>query len=237
MIIKLNGGLGNTLFQWAYGRSYELATGEEVFFDKSSLASGHPPRRYGLGDYNIEVKFAPDDMPGERLCDYWQSEKYFNAEVIRKELVQPKGTPNPKCICMAKKILHSPDCGFIGIRRADYLWPERIAYHGVLPIEYYQRANLEFPVKLNREWFIFTDDKEWAKQIPYEVVDVNGPEEKHWDIWLMSLCKHAIISNSTFHWWGAWLGADKRGGKVICPKNWFANGMKTEIVPQRWITL
>lgn len=224
MIVKLQGGLGNQLFQYAYGRTESLEANDVLFFDKSGL-NGHPPRRYGLGDYNINVQFAE----GDSLNGYWQSEKYFDNDLIRKELERPKGEPNAGCRKLALSIDNK--CCFIGVRRSDYLWPERIGFHGVLPLSYYHEAMEHMPE--GTKYYIFTDDTAWClENFKYPIVYVNNPDEKHWDIWLMSLFSFAIIANSTFHWWGAWLS----DGTVIAPKKWFVN-QDTEIIPRRWKTL
>jgi hypothetical protein len=90
------------------------------------------------------------------------------------------------------------------------------------------------PSSASTKVYIFSDDPEWCREhFPYEVVTVNGEDEKHWDIWLMSMCKYAIIANSSFHWWGAWLSGHDR---VIAPRNWLAS-QDYDIVPERWMTL
>jgi hypothetical protein len=230
MIVKLQGGLGNQLFQYAFGRTESLRRKEPLYFDTSLLDAGNPPRRYGLGDYNLEIEFATPDTKGEVFSGYWQSERYFNKDLIRKEFARPKDEPNVACREMAALIRFEPTC-FIGVRRSDYLWPERLGFHGVLDKSYYDAAIKMLPP--STKFFIFTDDPEWCREnFDYEVVDVNGENEKHWDIWLMSLCRYAIIANSSFHWWGAWLGGDM----VIAPWKWFVN-QETEIIPARWTRL
>jgi Glycosyl transferase family 11 len=246
MVVSLSGGLGNQMFQYAFGRSLSIARHEEVLFNRDSYANDKL-RHYELDCFNLDMKFA---YPAEPFyCErnllfhdvpragsykgYWQTEKYFNRDTVLREFSVFRGTPNKACEEMAFRIMSSEAC-FIGVRRTDYLWPERIGYHGALDRSYYYEAMLHIP---EGRWFIFTDDIEWAEDnlMPFgTIVDVNGPDEKHWDIWLMSLCKHAIIANSTFHWWGAYLGPDMTG-KVIAPKQWFAADIPNEIVPDRWI--
>jgi hypothetical protein len=52
------------------------------------------------------------------------------------------------------------------------------------------------------------------------------------DMQLMSLCKHNIISNSTFSWWAAWLNPNE-DKQVIAPEPWMDH-ISTDIVPKRW---
>jgi hypothetical protein len=236
MIIELQGGLGNQLFQFAYGRSYCPAN-ETLYFDTNRLAAGNPPRKLQV-DAFVPIRLAPKDAPDYRLSGYWQNEKYFYPG-IRKDFAIPLG-PIPMPVMKAASHIRSfKESAFVGVRRGDYLWPERADYHGVLPIDYYREALSLLP---DGKVFIFSDDPEWChKNMVGEVIDVTSEEEKPWDIWLMSLCTHAIIANSTFHWWGAWLGPDVRG-TVIAPKNWFKQpvfeGDKPwDIVPERWTKL
>lgn len=230
MAVKLQGGLGNQIFQCAYGLSKGCKTFDTSSFDLETL------RHYELDQYDLDIELVKDP---NAEAGYWQDEKFFDAALARKLFSVPRGTPNDKCLDMAHRILDAKDSCFIGVRRADYLWPERINYHGVMPADYYCLANLQLPINFDREYFVFTDDIPWAQQnLPkfMEVVDVNGPNEKAWDIWLMSLCKHAIIANSTFHYWGAFLQNDT--GTVVAPKKWFVDEKVNEecrIVPERWV--
>lgn len=223
MVIRLQGGLGNQMFQYAYGISRD----RNLKVDVGLLASGNPPRSLDLASF-VDLQIVEDPTG---LTDYWQSEKYFDTTLIRNLYRKPKGQPGKEILNLAGKIFGAPESCFVGVRRADYLWPERLAYHGVMPIGYYREAMAMMPE--GTKFFCFSDDPEWASE------NLHLPSvrtEPAWDIWLMSLCKHAIIANSTFHWWGAWLGADRKG-KVIAPKNWFANGQPWNIVPDRWITI
>ena len=228
MIVNLQGGMGNQMFQYAYGMKQARLRGEPLYINISQL-NGHPPREFSLGAW-INPRFT--DQPGEQ--GYWQAEKYFDPIQTKLEFEYPRGIPNKACRYFAERI---HDNAFLGIRRADYLWPERVGFHGVMPLEYYQEAISLLPTKV--PIFIFTDDPEWAlcnfKDFP--IVYANGPEEKAWDIWLMSLARYAIIANSTFHWWGAYLGRKK---KVIAPKQWFRDPVKNsrcEIIPEGWIRI
>jgi hypothetical protein len=231
MSVKLQGGLGNQMFQAAYGLSKGCRTFDISSFDNDTL------RHYEMDQWDLDIELVRDP---NAEAGYWQDEKFFDATLVRKLFGVPKGMPNEACHKMSQRInrchLDGTDSCFIGVRRADYLWPERINYHGVMPVGYYMEA---FEILPKVQTFVFTDDIEWARDNYLgEIVDVNGPNEKAWDIWLMSLCKHAIIANSSFHWWGAFLQNDT--GTVIAPKKWYADetvNAQCSIVPERWIKL
>lgn len=247
----------------AFGFSVAKKRGEKIFLDRTGYQN-ETLRHYELDQYNLDHFLGGPCCPGHTKvykekspafdpevyktdCNvfegYWQNEEYFDKKLVSSLFGVPRGTPNEKCMEVGNRILDAKDSCFIGVRRADYLWPERINYHGVMSADYYCLANLQLPVNLDREYFIFTDDIPWAKEnLPkfMSIVDVNGPNEKAWDIWLMSLCKHAIIANSSFHWWGCFLGADVNGGTIIAPKKWYADekvNAECSIVPERWVRI
>jgi hypothetical protein len=90
--------------------------------------------------------------------------------------------------------------------------------------------------------FVFSDDREWCLQnfMGYDVVQGTS---KYEDLWLMAQCQHAVIANSSFSWWGAWLGdwGDSKSRRiVVAPKQWFnpaANVDASDIVPERWLRI
>lgn len=111
----------------------------------------------------------------------------------------------------------------VHVRRTDYL----LAKNGtpVLNPVYYCRAISKMRELVGSEptWFFFSDDIPWCREYFVDLpnaVFVTGNDRLPWvDIHLMSKCRHHIIANSTFSWWGAMLAAD--GGHVICPDKWF----------------
>ena len=91
-------------------------------------------------------------------------------------------------------------------------------------------------------FFIFSDDIEWVKNnFPknHQVTFVSNPELQSFEeMFLMSQCKHNIIANSTFSWWGAWLNKNK-DKMVIAPEKWFSSDIydSRSIIPSDWIKI
>jgi hypothetical protein len=180
------------------------------------------------------------------LDGFWQSEKYFiNAtEVIRKELIftTPK---NARLDHYKSEINNSQNAVSIHIRRGDYVsHPEFSKSFGFIGLEYYVEAINYIKSKIdNPTFFVFSDDKEWViKNFPlsddYIFVENTGDECDVKDLQLMSLCKHHVIANSSFSWWGAWLN-DKDDKIVVSPKSWYKNKPDwntKDLLPASWIT-
>jgi hypothetical protein len=111
----------------------------------------------------------------------------------------------------------------IHLRRGDYL--TTFGPNGVLPVSYYDRA-IDYMQSQFRDasFFVFSDDlafaKFWARaHRRMTVVDCDDSERAHECLHLMSLCRHHIIANSTFSWWGAWLN-DRPDRQVVAPDRW-----------------
>jgi hypothetical protein len=112
-------------------------------------------------------------------------------------------------------------------------------------MEYYQKAIQRIQDSAHPKFFVFSDDPDWCRETfpkDFTIVGHNKPGNgqstgaENEDLWLMKLCRHAIIANSAFSWWGAWLGDTQKGRMVIAPKRWFANPSinSDDIVPNRW---
>lgn len=133
---------------------------------------------------------------------------------------------------------------FVHIRRGDYVNPDNVNVFGVCSAEYYAKAEALLAEKIGHDLhlFIFSDDPEWVKEnyrtsFPFTCVDINDADAAHFDINLMRHCSHAIIANSTFSWWGAWLisNPDKI---VVAPSSWRADGTNTGgLIPDVWYTI
>jgi hypothetical protein len=185
------------------------------------------------------------------LVGYWQCEKYFFGlrGELRERLLPREPLPT-RSIATERAILDVGERSvFVHVRRTDYLVNPHLM---VLPMDYYREAAALIAAKVpDPVFFIFSDDPEWCEahfKLPYHttiVRDFDRTVEHHLgredaDLYLMRLCGHAIIANSSFSWWGAWLGADIKGGIVIAPKSWFGPASTydpRDIVPDRWIRL
>lgn len=209
--------------------------------------------RYFFARYSILIKQVENEfinLAGYKnyrliyLDGYFQSEKYFSH--IRKQLLKEFEFPqlDTKNTAIKNQIIRSENTVSLHIRRGDYTSSKIIHnIHGVLPLTYYHQAINTLAFKYGRlSIYIFSDDMKWAKEHllinDHEVhyVDLNH-EKKHWqDMALMSACKHHIIANSSFSWWGAWL-ADT-GGETFAPLKWFnSDAIKFEIkdfIPESW---
>lgn len=288
VIVKLKGGLGNQMFQYAFAKhmankNNTLLKIDISFFETQTL------RSYELGIFSIPertissdelVKYIPsgsDTIPqrirnkwkslrynfkfiierqfhfdpdllqlhGNLYLDgYWQSEKYFEdiAPLIRKDF-QPIPEIKQQFNDQAKEVKNC-DSVAVHIRRGDYVSDKKThKEHGTLSFGYYDEAikmmsrKLKYPV-----FYIFSDDIEWVKQnmkidYPHHFVD-NREKQLQGDLYLMSLCHHQIIANSSFSWWAAWLNSDEKK-LVIAPKKWFNESTKNmkDIIPEKWIKL
>jgi hypothetical protein len=185
------------------------------------------------------------------LVGYWQCEKYFFElrDELRERLLPREPLP-ALSIVTERAILEAGDRSvFVHVRRTDYVGNPN---HVVLPMDYYLEAAALIAAKVpNPVFFIFSDDPQWCEanfKLPYPTTIVRNfdrTEDHHLgrddaDLYLMRLCGHAIIANSSYGWWGGWLGADVKGCIVIAPKSWFGPAAKydsRDIVPGRWIRL
>jgi hypothetical protein len=128
------------------------------------------------------------------------------------------------------------------VRRGDYVSNSVTTdFHGLCDIQYYKHAiekiNLEIP---NPTFYIFSDDKGYVKEIFQEQKNIVFIEHIPFDfeeLLLMSYCKHNIIANSSFSWWGAWLNTNINK-IVIAPRRWFANNSMNQqtmdLLPKTW---
>jgi hypothetical protein len=178
------------------------------------------------------------------LSGYWQSERYFSdaAKQIRDDFTfrLPLQGKNAE---LAGQMSH-PGSVSLHVRRGDYASnPKTSATHGLCSLDYYQAAIRHIAERVQQpRFFVFSDDIPWVQAnlkigFPRVHVQHNRGADSHNDMRLMSLCRHHIIANSSFSWWGAWL--NPHGEKiVVAPKKWFANETDVrDLFPAGWVTL
>jgi len=179
------------------------------------------------------------------LYGRWQSERYF--EEVKDDVRAAFRFKEPlegEAKELARKIAA---CNSISlhVRRGDYAAFKNVErLMGATDIAYYGRAARYMADRVeDPRYFVFSDDIAWCRaniKIPAPTTFVDdasrGPKAA-FHLALMSLCKHNIITNSTFSWWGAWLNANP-GKIVIAPRHWLADpAIKEDTIPERWTKL
>ena len=297
IIVRLRGGLGNQLFQYAAGKALAEHHRTELALDLYTY-SKHPYRKFELSKFNIDAReatrsevhqftgnnpvvrylnklenyfrcpnvfaqphyhFFEDFLslpPDLYLSGYWQSEKYFSSvtSIIAKQLT-PKEPLDAINSSLQNKI-QSQNSVSLHVRRGDYASATTYSsFFGLLPKEYYEKAIAKMSHEVdNPIFYFFSDDPEWFRKtfagLNGEFIDHNRSEDGYKDLLLMSSCRHNIIANSTFSWWGAWLNSHENK-KVIAPHQWFRTNYLTkkepvyasrfyntkDLIPDSWIKL
>ena len=292
IVVKLMGGLGNQMFQYAAGRRLSQVSGVPLklaldWFDTPSAES--TPRHYSLHPYNIREDFATCRGPGRYasstlrrlagfvprlfpfggvhlrekhyhfdpsiltprrrvyLDGYWQSEKYFCdiRDIICSEFTVRETAQGRNLALLEQLSPNDFTSVALHVRRGDYVAdPAASRVHGACSSDYYADAvRLVAAQTTAPHFFIFSDDPEWVRSNlaidhPCTIVDCNGDDAAHEDLRLMSMCRHHIIANSTFSWWGAWLCRHPEK-LVIAPKRWFAGASHDtrDVVPASWVRI
>ena len=243
-----------------FNTNYTIANNDEINFFKRVIFSQHRidirilikilnRKLFKNNKYHIDCKTYKYDKKklNKRknlyLSGYWGNEKYFkNIEtIIRNEFTLKSGL-NLENQKIQNKIRNSNSIS-LHIRRGDYV---NNPFFAEIPLDYYRKAidyiESFFP---NSIYFIFSDDLNWARhniKIDNEInfVDANNAKTDYMDLILMSHCKHNIIANSTFSWWGAWLN-ENPDKIVIAPAKWYEDKKaqrwyeKGFLVPPEWI--
>jgi Glycosyl transferase family 11 len=292
VIVRIMGGLGNQMFQFAAGyalarrhrvpllldissyQSYGLHHGFELsrIFSMEALIAqpndiksalgwqGHPYvyrplrsryfsklRKHG---WIVEphLHFWPSffDTPDTCYLDgYWQSEKYFaNVQTTIREVFNFSALMTDQNNQTAD-VIENTNAVSLHVRRGDYATnPKTLAFLGLCTLAYYQTAIQHIQEHVsNPIFFVFSDDIAWCKDnlnLPStcHYINHNSGNSSYLDMQLMSLCKHHVVSNSTFSWWGAWLSGSTDGIK-IAPTPWFSHPDVSDesMVPSNWLKL
>ncbi len=284
--VRLMGGLGNQLFQYAFGKAMEIVTGKEIYFyhignvekerplfivkitPSIKMLSEKDISKYYLfpgggclarierrligriplvgGNIHLESSLSYYSVDKDKVCydGYWQSFRYFDEfkSIIEEDLKFKESVSIPASLESEISQINSVS---LHIRRGDYLNPNRRSIHFSLGLEYYYKALHTITARLKDPViYVFSDDLGWARdnlRIPdraaAKFMEHNTEYQDIADIYLMSSCKHNIIANSSFSWWGAYLNSNSEK-LVIAPFKWYIGklGFKIDdLIPQTWI--
>lgn len=279
IIVRIQGGLGNQLFQYSLYESFR-AKGMETKTDISTFLDGRETRALELAKLGLEFDVAAkqelhslyaDDaritdrvlryLTGKKkyikekqydfnphilqttdgfLNGYWQSEQYFESVGSKiREQICFQNTDTETIQNRETQIAQSNSVS-IHVRMGDYLQQSEI-YGNICTKEYYQKAIQYISERVeNPVFYVFSDEPEKAAEMlaDYEfyAITENSGVDSYKDMYLMSCCKHHIIANSTFSWWGAWL--DKKPDKiVVTPSKWNQMCQKNDICCKGWIMI
>ena len=263
IIVKLQGGLGNQLFQYACGRFLSIDKKVELYLDISGYREDGK-RQYMLDNFNISAKkyikkssqkFISnyhEDVPykydksftdlGESvlLNGYFQSLFYFQniRDVLQKEISSSIANVSEKM----RKIVKSEYSVAIHVRRGDYISNPKVSEElGFCGRNYYIEAMDFVKNKVrNPHFIIFSDDIEWCRDnLPNNSTSLFcSTENAATALTIMKLCRHHIISNSSFSWWAAYLG-EKEDSITVLPKPWWRKEKwdTKELILPKWIEI
>jgi hypothetical protein len=242
LLIQLNGGLGNQMFQYVFGKKLEKKYKCEIFFQHNN----HGNRKYMLDIFGITEKKFPPNLITNKIVykgsynndnvlnynnlnenenyyidGYFQHTDYFS-EIIDDVYNMFK---------LESPIKIDDEYVVIQIRRTDYVYSK---IHFVCDKNWYLKALENF--KDIKKIIFISDDLMWCKNnfndLSKELffLDLNEKET----LGFLQHSKNIIISNSTFGWWGAWLSKSKN---VIQPKTWLNNDSSWELGCPFWMTI
>lgn len=291
IILKLWGGLGNQMFEYAFGRHIQEQLGDKLLLDISSYKYDIK-RKYSLNHYNINGEIDIDDtgkynylydqskniflkigslISSEMLYElmspfgiyiwlrstykkveitknrkniyingYWQSFHYFDdiLNEIKKEFML-KVPLDSKYKALAQQIRNANSV-CVHIRRGDFLLATNSLH--ISALSYYDKAIHELKQKYeNLDFYIFSDDIDDVRQNfkftdkCIHLVERNNPD--YIELYLMTQCKHFIISNSTFSWWAANL-SEYSEKSVIAPKVWYRDHRDmSHLIRKEWTVI
>jgi hypothetical protein len=294
VIVKLQGGLGNQMFQYAFGkviahknnvplfvdtsffgqelantdkRSLELETFPAIqtreassklvssFFQNTRWDNrlrkilGFKARKV-IREKNFRFDEACQQSEPPLLLDgYFQSERYFHSQrpLILETFCFPDLSHDAPNAALLQQIRGTESVS-VHVRRGDYVkFAVTNSFHGTCSPAYYQRAiDLVRRKVPEARFFFFSDEPDWVKEnlagpdLNASVISINTGKDSWKDMGLMSFCKHNIIANSSFSWWGAWLNRNE-DKIVVGPEKWFRSTDPfydtRDLLPEEWIKL
>jgi len=176
------------------------------------------------------------------LSGYWQCEKYFSdiGDKIRDDFVFPAELSEEGSALQEE--IRDTESVAVHIRRGDYLEEGNYKVYGnICTLEYYKKALSYIRRKCGHpRFFMFSNDIGWVRENLYEpgmvLVGSSRNRPDYEDMYLMSICRHNIIANSSFSWWGAWLNQNANK-MVISPGRWFNNHEAADAICGSWVKI
>lgn len=288
VIVRLKGGVGNQLFQFACGRAIAAHRGEELFLDLIYLTVN--PLNFMPRDFKLErldnfkiaddntlksfnslylqgnAAFVTEEFPKHSLLSllnnktieavlldgYFQDEFYFFGcgDLIRKEFKVLLDHYPDDSLCSLRD--SDQNTVSIHLRRGDYLSPENLKALGICEPGYYQEAiSIIESLVPDPHFYIFSDDPDQADRLFYKLLKyktnvsaiINHKDPEHKDLVelsLMTQCKHFILANSSYSWWGSYL-SDSPAKRIIAPRKWFndesLSQLSEDIALETWVRI
>ena len=255
LYVYLQGGLGNQMFQYAAGlsalREFQRFTDlrlDTSFYqnqERKVIVNGLTGRGYDLDLLNIEYNKIEEAPEGETMLQGWfqNIEEFENVidEVKEQFTFSVKFPDNVENL--HNEIQSKNNSVSVHVRRGDFITnPTAYAHNHHMGSGYYQKAMSILEDSYDDlTYYVFSEDIEWCKENikndKHEIVFVDddyASERDSGHLYLMTACNNHIIANSTYSWWGAFLGDSKI---TIGPKQWFTNNEGSEIMLSNWIKL
>ncbi|THD43820.1 MAG: alpha-1,2-fucosyltransferase [Bradyrhizobium sp.] len=190
-------------------------------------------------DHDVVKVVAPVYLEG-----YWQTERYFsNVEGLIRQQFQLRQPITERRREWVKSIARAGASAVsLHVRRGDYVTQAQSG--GALwlcPAEWYASAMTAIAEQIEApQFFVFSDDPGWARANlpdtwPRNFIEPDADGRDFEDLYVMSTCRHHVIPNSTFSWWGAWLNP-RRDKTVIAPLKWFTTQSidTSDMTPANW---
>jgi hypothetical protein len=243
------GQLGNNLFQVAAASALAWDNDAEPVFVMNAYLSKVQPvfHRCTILPSEPKVSFTWNEpiysyrtipfRPNMRIHGYFQSERYF--EHHRKELLN-LFAPHPDDLAYIQKkyqqILDHPNT--VGVQIRYYRWEDPTSrMYPQFGKKYLEKAMALFPD--SSLFVISSNNLKYAKEsIPPTAKNVIflENERNYIDLYVLSMCKHNIITNSSFGWWAAWLNQNPHQ-KVVYSNPWVYGLPAQDVCPSRWIKI
>ena len=192
---------------------------------------------------DLENNYYPQvlSMDNVYLAGVWQCENYFSDirdSIIKNYTFKYEDINRPSIKRIVARIADTNSVS-IHLRKGDYV--NNPGYDDICTLEYYEKAIAYIKECVdNPVFYVFSDDISFARNVfdvnNYVFVDEHKGITAHCDMYLMTKCKHNIIVDSSFSWWGAWLNQNDEK-IVICPPVWNSKYICKNTPCSNWVKI